>query len=200
MATKKPAAKKPAAKKVKERKATIKNLQGTKTLENLMTAFAGESQARNKYTYYASKAKKEGYVQISKIFEETAANEKEHAELWFKAFHGIGTTYENLLDAAYGENYEWTEMYKEMAKTAREEGFVELARQMEGVAKIEAEHEKRYTKLAQNIKSNKVFKKDKKVLWQCSNCGFQVVAQKAPTECPVCHHEQAYFQVKAENY
>ena len=194
------AAKKPAAKKVNERQATIENLQGTKTLENLMTAFSGESQARNKYTYYASKAKKEGFVQISKIFEETAANEKEHAELWFKAFHGIGTTFENLIDAAEGENYEWTDMYKEMAKTAREEGFVELARQMEGVARIEAEHEKRYLALAQNIKSNKVFKKAEKVLWQCSNCGFQVIAKNAPTECPVCHHPQAYFQVKAENY
>ena len=194
------AAKKPAAKMVNERQATIENLQGTKTLENLMTAFSGESQARNKYTYYASKAKKEGFVQISKIFEETAANEKEHAELWFKAFHGIGTTFENLIDAAEGENYEWTDMYKEMAKTAREEGFVELARQMEGVARIEAEHEKRYLALAQNIKSNKVFKKAEKVLWQCSNCGFQVIAKNAPTECPVCHHPQAYFQVKAENY
>ncbi len=198
---KKAVAQKPAAKKaVKERKATTKNLQGTKTLENLMTAFAGESQARNKYTYYASKAKKEGFVQISKIFEETAANEKEHAELWFKAFHGIGSTYENLIDAAMGENYEWTDMYKEMAKTAREEGFIEIARQMEGVASVEKEHEKRYLALAKNVKEGKVFKKEKKVLWQCSNCGFQVTAQKAPKECPVCHHPQAYFQVKAENY
>ena len=193
-------AKKTAVKKVKEREATVENLQGTKTLENLMTAFSGESQARNKYTYYASKAKKEGFVQISKIFEETAANEKEHAELWFKAFHGIGTTYENLIDAAMGENYEWTDMYKEMAKTAREEGCVALARQMEGVGAVEREHEKRYLALAQNVKSGKVFKKAEKVLWQCSNCGFQVVAKTAPTECPVCHHPQAYFQVKAENY
>ena len=199
-AAKKTAAKKPAVKKVKERKATIENLKGTKTYDNLMAAFAGESQARNKYTYYASQAKKEGYVQISKIFEETAANEMEHAKLWFKAAHGINSTFENLIDAAEGENYEWTDMYKEMAKTAREEGFIEIARQMEGVARIEAEHEKRYLALAQNVKTNKVFKKAEKVLWQCSNCGFQVTASKAPTECPVCHHPQAYFQVKAENY
>ena len=199
-AAKKAAPKKPAVKKVKEREANPETLKGTKTLENLMEAFSGESQARNKYTYYASKAKKEGFVQISKIFEETAGNEKEHAELWFKAFHGIGSTYENLIDAAEGENYEWTEMYKEMAKTAREEGFIALARQMEGVARIESEHEKRYLALAQNVGKNKVFKKDEKVLWQCSNCGFQVIAKNAPTECPVCHHPQGYFQVKAENY
>ena len=178
----------------------MKDLKGTKTLENLMTAFAGESQARNKYTYYASKAKKEGYVQIQKIFEETAANEKEHAELWFKLAHGIGTTMENLLDAAEGENYEWTDMYAEMAKTAREEGFPEIAAQMEGVAAIEKEHEERYRKLADNIKNGKVFERDEAVAWQCSNCGHQYVGKQAYQECPVCAHPQAYFQIKAENY
>ena len=178
----------------------MKDLKGTKTLENLLAAFAGESQARNKYTYYASKAKKEGYVQISNIFLETAGNEKEHAELWFKLAHGIGTTEENLLDAAEGENYEWTDMYKEMAATAREEGFPEIAAQMEGVAAIEKEHEERYRKLAANIKEGKVFAREEKVLWQCSNCGHQVVAEKAPQLCPVCKHPQAYFQIKSENY
>jgi hypothetical protein len=178
----------------------MKDLKGTKTLENLLAAFAGESQARNKYTYYASKAKKEGYVQISNIFLETAANEKEHAELWFKLAHGIGTTEENLLDAAAGENYEWTDMYKEMAATAREEGFPEIAAQMEGVAAIEKEHEERYRKLAANIRDGKVFEREEKVLWQCSNCGHQVVAEKAPQICPVCKHPQAYFQIKSENY
>ena len=178
----------------------MKDLKGTKTLENLLAAFAGESQARNKYTYYASKAKKEGYVQISNIFLETAANEKEHAELWFKLAHGIGTTEENLLDAAAGENYEWTDMYKEMAATAREEGFPEIAAQMEGVAAIEKEHEERYRKLAANIKEGKVFAREEKVLWQCSNCGLQVYAEKAPQLCPVCKHPQAYFQIKSENY
>ena len=178
----------------------MKDLKGTKTLENLLAAFAGESQARNKYTYYASKAKKEGYVQISNIFLETAANEKEHAELWFKLAHGIGTTEENLLDAAAGENYEWTDMYKEMAATAREEGFPEIAAQMEGVAAVEKEHEERYRKLAANIRDGKVFERDEKVLWQCSNCGHQVVAEKAPQICPVCKHPQAYFQIKSENY
>ena len=178
----------------------MKDLKGTKTLENLLAAFAGESQARNKYTYYASKAKKEGYVQISNIFLETAANEKEHAELWFKLAHGIGTTEENLLDAAAGENYEWTDMYKEMAATAREEGFPEIAAQMEGVAAVEKEHEERYRKLAANIKEGKIFAREEKVLWQCSNCGHQVVAEKAPQLCPVCKHPQAYFQIKSENY
>lgn len=178
----------------------MKDLKGTKTLENLLAAFAGESQARNKYTYYASKAKKEGYVQISNIFLETAANEKEHAELWFKLAHGIGTTEENLLDAAAGENYEWTDMYKEMAATAREEGFPEIAAQMEGVAAVEKDHEERYRKLAANIKEGKIFAREEKVLWQCSNCGHQVVAEKAPQLCPVCKHPQAYFQIKSENY
>ncbi len=178
----------------------MKDLKGTKTLENLMTAFSGESQARNKYTFYASKAKKDGYVQIQKIFEETAANEKEHAELWFKHAVGIGDTMDNLLDAAAGENYEWTEMYKEMAKTAYEEGFDDIARQMEGVARIEKEHEERYRKLAENIKNGEVFEKKQDVIWQCSNCGFQFVGKEAPEECPVCHHPKSYFQVKAENY
>lgn len=178
----------------------MKDLKGTKTLENLLIAFAGESEARNKYTYYASKAKKEGYVQIQKIFEETAANEKEHAELWFKLAHGIGTTMENLIDAAEGENYEWTDMYAKMAETAREEGFPEIAAQMEGVAAVEKEHEERYRKLADNIKNGKVFKRDEPVLWQCSNCGHQYVGTEAPEVCPVCKHPKAYFQIKAENY
>lgn len=178
----------------------MKDLKGTKTLENLMIAFAGESQARNKYTYYASKAKKEGYVQISKIFEETAANEKEHAELWFKHAVGIGSTMENLLDAAAGENEEWTSMYAEMAKVADEEGFPEIAAQMRGVAAVEKEHEERYRKLAKNIEEGKVFAKDEEVVWQCSNCGHQFVGKEAPEECPVCAHAKAYFQVKAENY
>lgn len=178
----------------------MKDLKGTKTLENLMIAFAGESQARNKYSYYASKAKKDGYVQIQKIFEETAENEKEHAKLWFKLAQGIGSTEENLLDAAAGEHYEWTDMYKEMAKTAREEGFEKIALQMEGVAAIEKEHEERYKKLAENIKEGKVFEKKEEVLWQCANCGYQVVGKEAPDVCPVCNHPQAYFQVKAENY
>ena len=176
------------------------NLKGTKTEKNLMEAFAGESQARNKYTFYASKAKKDGYVQIANIFEQTANNEKEHAKLWFKLAQGIGSTEENLLDAAAGEHYEWTDMYKEMAKTARAEGFEEIALQMEGVAAIEKEHEERYKKLAENIKEGKVFEKQEEVLWQCSNCGYQVVGKEAPDVCPVCNHPQAYFQVKAENY
>jgi rubrerythrin len=178
----------------------MKDLKGTKTYDNLLIAFAGESQARNKYTYYASKAKKEGYVQISKIFEETAGNEKEHAELWFKHAVGIGTTEENLLDAAAGENYEWTDMYAGMAKTAREEGFIEIAEQMEGVAAVEKEHEERYRKLAQNIKEGKVFERDTEVVWQCSNCGHQFIGKEAPEICPVCAHPKAYFQIKLENY
>lgn len=178
----------------------MKDLKGTKTYENLMTAFAGESQARNKYTYYASKAKKEGYVQIQHIFEETAGNEKEHAELWFKLAHGIGTTEENLLDAAAGEHYEWTDMYAEMAKTAREEGFPAIAAQMEGVAAVEKEHEERYRKLADNIKSGKVFQRDEDVVWQCSNCGHQYKGKKASAVCPVCAHPRAYFEIKKTNY
>ena len=178
----------------------MKDLKGTKTLENLLTAFAGESEARNKYTFYAEKAKKDGYEQIANIFLETAANEKEHAELWFKLAYGIGTTEENLLDAAAGEHYEWSQMYKEMAEVAREEGFSDIAFLMEGVAKIEKEHEERYRILAENVKNGKVFEKDEEVVWQCANCGHQFVGKKAPKLCPVCKHSKAYFQVKPENY
>jgi rubrerythrin len=178
----------------------MKDLKGTKTLENLMEAFAGESQARNKYTYYAAKAKKEGYEQIANLFLETAGNEKEHAELWFKLAHGVGTTEENLLDAAAGENYEWASMYKEMAEVAREEGFADIAFQMEGVAKIEKEHEERYRILAQNVKDGKVFEKDEDVVWQCSVCGHTYVGKKALEICPVCKHPKAFFQQKPENF
>ena len=179
-----------------------KNLKGTKTEKNLWEAFAGESQARNKYTYYASKAKKDGYEQISAIFTETAANEKEHAELWFKYLHGgaIPSTPENLEDAAAGENYEWTDMYATFAKEAREEGFDKIADLFEGVAAIEKEHEERYRKLLANIEGDAVFSKDGDVIWQCSNCGHIHVGKKAPEVCPVCEHPQSYFQVKAENY
>ncbi|MCB6992948.1 rubrerythrin family protein [bacterium 210820-DFI.6.37] len=178
----------------------MKDLKGSKTLENLLTAFAGESQARNKYTFYAAKAEQEGYVQIAEIFKDTAANEKEHAELWFKHAVGLGKTEENLIAAAEGENYEWTEMYAEMAKTAREEGFREIAEQMDGVAAIEKEHEERYRKLAENVRDGKVFSKDEEVLWQCANCGHQFTGKDAPEICPVCFHSRAYFQIKAENY
>jgi len=178
----------------------MKDLKGTKTEKNLLEAFAGESQARNKYTFYASKAKKEGYEQISALFAETAANEKEHAELWFKLAEGIGSTEENLLAAAAGENYEWTDMYAEMAKVAREEGFDQIARMMDGVAAVEKEHEERYRKLAENIKNGMVFKRDEPVVWQCSNCGHQFVGLEAPEVCPVCAHKKEYFQIKAENY
>ena len=177
-------------------------LKDSKTFQNLATAFAGEAQARVKYEYYASQAKKDGYEQIAAFFTETSNNEKEHAKLWYKHMAGgkVGPTTENLKLAAEGENYEWTEMYAEMAKTAREEGFPEIAAQMEGVAAIEKEHEERYKKLAQNVKEGKVFEKDEEVLWQCSNCGHQVVGKEAPAICPVCKHPQAYFQIKAENY
>ena len=176
-------------------------LKGSKTEKNLMAAFAGESEARNKYTYYASKAKKDGYVQIANIFEETANNEKEHAKMWFKLLNGgIGDTLSNLKDAAAGENYEWTDMYAGFAKTAREEGFDHIADLFEGVAKIEKEHEERYLKLVQNIEGGLVFSKDGDVIWQCSNCGHIVIGKQAPEVCPVCAHPQAYFQVKAENY
>jgi rubrerythrin len=180
----------------------MKSLKGTKTEKNLQEAFAGESQARNKYTYFASKAKKDGYVQISKIFEETAANEKEHAELWYKYLNGgkVSDTVTNLEDAANGENFEWTDMYKRMAQEAREEGFDEIADKFEGVAAIEKEHEERYRKLLDNIKKERVFSKDNDVIWQCSNCGHIVIGKRAPEECPVCNHAQAYFQVKATNY
>ena len=178
------------------------NLKGTKTEANLQTAFAGESMARNKYTYFASKAKKDGYLQIANIFEETAANEKEHAKMWYKLLNGgaVGSTIENLKAAAEGENYEWTDMYDQFAKEAREEGFDDIAALFEGVAAIEKEHEERYRKLLVNIEGDLVFSKDGDVIWQCSNCGHICVGKKAPEVCPVCNHSQAYFQVKAENY
>ena len=177
-------------------------LKGSKTEQNLMTAFAGESQARNKYTYYASKAKKEGFVQIAKIFEETANNEKEHAKLWFKYLHneGIPSTAENLLDAANGENYEWTDMYAGFAKTAKEEGFEKLAYLFEAVGKIEKMHEERYRKLLRNVETNEVFKKAGIVMLECANCGHVVIGEKAPEVCPVCAHPQAYFMIHPENY
>ena len=181
-------------------KQTMAELKGSKTEQNLWTAFAGESQARNKYTYFASKAKKDGYVQISKIFEETAANEKEHAEIWFKLLNGIGTTAENLEAAAQGENYEWTDMYATMAKEAREEGFDHIAFLFEEVAKIEKEHEERYRKLLVNVEGGLVFSRDGEMIWQCSNCGHIHVGRQAPEMCPVCAHPKAYFQLKAENY
>ena len=177
-------------------------LKGSKTEQNLMTAFAGESQARNKYTYYASKAKKDGYEQLAAIFEETANNEKEHAKLWFKELHGgsVPSTEENLLDAAMGENYEWTEMYKEFAETAKEEGFTRLAKLFEMVGEIEKEHEQRYLTLLQNIKDDKVFKKDSKKIWVCRNCGHVYEGDKALDVCPVCAHPQSYMEVQADNY
>lgn len=178
----------------------MKELKGTKTEKNLATAFAGESEARNKYTYYASQAKKDGYVQISNLFLETAENEKEHAKIWFKLLHGIGTTAENLLDAAKGENYEWTDMYAIFAKEAKEEGFDHIAFLFEQVAAIEKEHEERYRKLLANVEGKMVFSKEGDAMWQCSNCGHIVIGKDAPQVCPVCAHPQAYFQVKAENY
>ena len=175
-------------------------LKGTKTEQNLWTAFAGESQARNKYTYYASKAKKDGYVQIAKLFEETAANEKEHAKIWFKLLNGIGTTEENLKHAAEGENYEWTDMYAKKAQEAREEGFDHIAYLFDEVGKIEKEHENRYRKLLENIEGGLVFSRDGDMIWECSNCGHIHVGQKAPEVCPVCAHPQAYFMLRADNY
>lgn len=175
-------------------------LKGSRTEKNLQIAFAGESQARNKYTYFASKAKKDGYVQIANIFEETANNEKEHAKLWFKALGGIGDTSENLLAAAEGENYEWTEMYKEFAQVAREEGFDKIAAQFEGVALIEKRHEERYRKLLANIKGGLVFSKDGDTIWECANCGHIHIGKEAPLECPVCAHPQAYFFISNNNF
>ena len=178
-----------------------KSLKGTKTEANLMTAFAGESQAHTKYKYYASKAKKEGYVQIGDLFEETANNEKEHAKIWFKLLHdGMPDTDANLLDAAEGENYEWTDMYAGFAKVAKEEGFDKIAFLFEAVGAIEKSHEERYRKLLANVKENAVFIKGEKVMWQCANCGHIVIGTKAPEVCPVCDHPKAYFKVKAENY
>ena len=175
-------------------------LKGSKTEANLWTAFAGESQARNKYTYFASQAKKEGYEQIAAIFEETALNEKEHAKIWFKELSGIGTTAENLKAAAEGENYEWTDMYAEFAKTAKEEGFDRLAYLFEAVGKIEKEHEERYRKLLENVEEGKVFEAGSVKIWKCRNCGHIVVGTSAPEVCPVCNHPRSFFEIKAENY
>ncbi|SDJ26210.1 Rubrerythrin [Lachnospiraceae bacterium G41] len=176
------------------------DLKGTETEKNLLAAFAGESEARNKYTFFASKAKKEGFVQISNIFAETAANEKEHAEIWYKILTGIGTTVECLEAAADGEAYEWKEMYPSFAAKAREEGFDEIAELFEGVAAIEKEHEERYRKLLKNIEGKLVFSRDGDCVWQCSNCGHIVIGKEAPEVCPVCNHPRDYFQLKAENY
>ena len=173
---------------------------GTKTEKNLMTAFAGESEARNKYTYFASKAKKDGFEQISALFLKTAENEKEHAKLWFKELNGIGSTEENLLSAAEGENYEWTDMYLEFAKTADEEGFHELAEKFRGVALIEKHHEERYRALLKNVQMKEVFEKSEVKIWECRNCGHIVVGTKAPDVCPVCAHPQSYFEINSENY
>ncbi len=173
---------------------------GTKTEQNLMKAFAGESEARNKYTYFASKAKKEGFEQISALFLKTAENEKEHAKLWFKELDGISSTLDNLKAAADGENYEWTDMYEEFAKVADEEGFHELAEKFRGVALIEKHHEERYRALLKNVENNEVFKKSTVKVWECRNCGHIVVGTNAPEVCPVCNHPQAYFEVNAENY
>lgn len=177
------------------------DLKGTKTEANLQAAFAGESQARNKYSYYASKAKKDGYEQIAKLFEETADNEKAHAKIWFKMLNGgIKETAANLEDAANGENYEWTDMYPTFAKEAREEGFTEIATLFDAVGKIEKEHEERFKKLLNNVREGLVFSRDGDRIWQCRNCGHIVVGKKAPQVCPVCAHPQAYFEIKAENY
>jgi rubrerythrin len=178
------------------------DLKGSQTEKNLMAAFAGESQARNKYTYFASKAKKEGYEQIAAIFEETALNEKEHAKIWFKLLNGgeIPSTLENLNAAAAGENYEWTDMYDGFAKTAKEEGFDRIAYLFEEVGKIEKEHEERYKKLLSNIEKNSVFNSEEEVVWQCANCGYEVRGKNAPEVCPVCAHPKAYFERKAKNY
>lgn len=179
----------------------MKELKGTRTEANLMAAFAGESQARNKYTYYASKAKKEGYEQIAALFTETADNEKEHAKIWFKLLHdGIADTVTNLKDAASGENYEWTDMYAKMAKEAREEGFDHIAYLFEGVAKIEKEHEERYLKLLSNIEEGIVFSRDGDMIWKCANCGHIHIGKEAPDICPVCDHPKAYFAIEAKNY
>ena len=177
-------------------------LKGSRTEKNLQAAFAGESQARNKYTYYASKAKKEGFEQIAAIFLETADNEKEHAELWFKYLHGgaVPTTVENLKDAADGEHFEWTDMYKEFASVAREEGFLEIAARFELVGKIEAEHEKRYLKLLDSVKEKKVFIAPDVVVWKCRNCGHIHIGKEAPKVCPTCNHAQSYFELRVENY
>lgn len=180
----------------------MKELKGTKTEKNLMEAFAGESQAHTKYLYYASKAKKEGFVQISNLFTETALNEKEHAKLWFKYLHGgeVPATTQNLEDAANGENFEWTDMYERMAKEAEEEGFKEIAAKMRMVGAIEKHHEERYRQLLKNINDEIVFSREGEVIWQCANCGHIVIGKKAPQICPVCNHPQSYFQIEARNY
>ena len=178
----------------------MKELKGTQTEKNLWYAFAGESQARNKYSYFASAAKKEGFEQIAAIFNETADNEKEHAKLWFKHLNGIGTTSENLAAAAAGENEEWTQMYKEFAEIAEAEGFTEIARQFRGVAAVEKEHEERYRKLLANVEKGEVFVKDGEISWKCRNCGYIHHAAKAPEICPVCAHAKAYFEVLSKNY
>ncbi len=175
-------------------------LKGTKTEKNLLTAFAGESQARNKYTYFASVAKKEGYEQIAEIFLKTADNEKEHAKMWFKALGELGTTAENLAAAAAGENYEWTDMYDTFAKEAEEEGFKELAYKFRAVAAIEKAHEERYRALLNNVEMQKVFEKSEETMWECRNCGHLVIGKKAPAVCPVCAHPQSFFEVRKENY
>ncbi len=175
-------------------------LKGTRTEQNLAAAFAGESQARNKYTYFASVARKEGYEQIAAIFETTANNEKEHAKLWFKHLGGLGTTAENLLAAAQGENYEWTDMYDRFAKEADEEGFTAIAAQFRMVGKIEKAHEERYRALLNNVEMQAVFAKSEETMWECRNCGHLVIGKKAPAVCPVCAHPQAFFEVRAENY
>ena len=178
----------------------MKDLKGTKTEQNLWAAYAGESQARNKYSYYASKAKKDGYQQIAALFEETANNEKEHAKMWFKLVHGIGSTMENLADAAQGENDEWTDMYPGFAKVAREEGFDQIAAMFEAVAAIEKTHDERYRALLANIEGGLVFSRDGDMIWECRNCGHIHIGKDAPKVCPVCAHPQDYFQIKAENY
>ena len=176
------------------------NLKGTKTEKNLREAFSGESQARNKYTYFASVAKKEGYQQIAAIFEQTANNEKEHAKLWFKALGALGGTAENLKSAAEGENYEWTDMYARFANEAEEEGFTDLARQFRMVGEIEKSHEERYLRLLNNVEMKAVFEKSEEIMWECRNCGHLVIGKKAPEVCPVCAHPQSYFEVRKENY
>ncbi len=175
-------------------------LKGSKTEKNLMAAFSGESEARNKYTYFASVAKKEGYEQIAALFLDTANNEKEHAKMWFKELKGISNTAENLKSAAAGENYEWTDMYATFAKEAEEEGFTELAAKFRAVAAIEKTHEERYLKLLNNVEMQKVFEKSEEIMWECRNCGHLVIGKKAPQVCPVCAHPQSYFEVRAENY
>lgn len=176
------------------------NLKGSKTEANLHTAFAGESMARNKYDYYASKASKDGYVQIANFFSETALNEKEHAKLWFKLLDGIGSTPDNLAAAADGENYEWTDMYKQFAEEARAEGFENIAKMFDGVGEVEKAHEERYRKLLANVEGGIVFSRDGDMIWQCANCGHLEIGKAAPEVCPVCAHPKAYFQIKATNY